>query len=359
MLVFALVDRSALAQADAEKLLQPTVAKAITYLETKGQAADGSYSGYAGIGPTALITTALIQHGVATDSPQVAKSLKFIEQHVQPDGGIYQEGSRYRNYETCLGVMCFSAANADGKYKSILAKADAYLKGTQWDEGEQTEPSDASYGGGGYGADSRPDLSNTAFLIEALQATGNGADSEAMKRALIFVSRCQNLETEYNTTRFAAKNPDGGFYYTPVGDGSSQAGETANGGLRSYGAMTYAGLKSMLYAGVGPDDPRVKAATQWVTKHYAVDQNPGLGDAGLYYYYQLFAKALDATGEDTITDADGQTHQWKHELIAELAKRQKDDGSWSNSNDKWLEGDSNLATGFALMALSHCKPSEK
>ena len=30
--------------------------------------------------------------------------------------------------------------------------------------------------------------------------------------------------------------------------------------LRSYGSMTYAGLKSMIFAGVGPDDPRVKAA---------------------------------------------------------------------------------------------------
>ena len=36
-----------------------------------------------------------------------------------------------------------------------------------------------------------------------------------MQRALVFVSRCQNLETEHNTTPFAAKNPDGGFYYTP------------------------------------------------------------------------------------------------------------------------------------------------
>ena len=39
--------------------------------------------------------------------------------------------------------------------------------------------------------------------------------------------------------------------------------------------MTYAGLKSFLYAGVSKDDPRVKAAVEWVRKHYTVTENPG------------------------------------------------------------------------------------
>ena len=33
------------------------------------------------------------------------------------------------------------------------------------------------YGGAGYGKHSRPDLSNTSFLIDALRAVGNEADS--------------------------------------------------------------------------------------------------------------------------------------------------------------------------------------
>ena len=61
--------------------------------------------------------------------------------------------------------------------------------------------------------------------------------------------------------------------------------------------MTYAGLKSMIYAGVGPDDPRVKAAVKWLASSTtALDENPGMGTAGLYYYYQTFAKALAAMG---------------------------------------------------------------
>ena len=151
--------------------------------------------------------------------------------------------------------------------------------------------------GRGYGKDSRPDLSNTAFLLEALHAAGNGPDDEAVKKALIFVSRCQNLESEHNTTEFSSKNPDGGFYYTPAG-GGSPAGKTDNGGLRSYAAMTYAGLKSMIYAGLTPDDPRVKAAVAWLQKNYTLESNPGLGEAGLYYYYDTFARALDAAGQE-------------------------------------------------------------
>ncbi len=123
-------------------------------------------------------------------------------------------------------------------------------------------------------------------MVDALKEAGNGPDDEAMKKALVFVSRCQNLESEYNTTPAAAKNPDGGFYYTPADGGDSEAGKLPNGGLRSYASMTYSGLKSMIYCGVKADDPRVKAATKWIQENYDLKTNPGIGPAGLYYYYQ-------------------------------------------------------------------------
>ena len=79
----------------------------------------------------------------------------------------------------------------------------------------------------------RPDLSNTHFLMEALESAGDGPDDEAVRRALVFVSRCQNLETEFNTTAFPAKAPDGGFDYPPAADVGSTAGQTANSRLNS------------------------------------------------------------------------------------------------------------------------------
>src|SRR5262249_2825839 len=155
----------------------------------------------------------------------------------------------------------------------LLANAERFVKGIQWGATDGTERSNVAYGGAGYGNSKRPDLSNTSFLLDTLKSLGRGADDEAVQRALVFVSRCPNLETEANATAFAAKNPDGGFYYTVAAGGSSMAGTTPDGGLRSYGSMTYAGLKSMIYAGVGPDDPRVKAATSWIRQHYSVDEN--------------------------------------------------------------------------------------
>ncbi len=353
----AAVPGEARAAQDAQRAYRAAVDRAVNFLRTKGQTSDGAFSPQAGIGVTALVTTGILQHGYSPNDPLVAKSLKYLEGFVQSDGGIYQPDTFYKNYETSLCVLCFAEANRNGSYDKLLKGADRFLKGLQWDEGEGQEKSSNSYGGAGYGQHKRPDLSNTAFLVDALKATGNGADDEAIKKALVFISRCQNLESEHNTTKYASKNPDGGFYYTPADDGDSKAGETAEGGLRSYGSMTYAGLKSMIYAGVGPEDPRVKAAFRWVQKHYDVKTNPGMGSSGLYYYFHTFAKALDAIGENQIEGADGSRHDWRRELRQELLSRQQPDGSWVNAKaSRWLEGDPNLVTGYVLLTLDYVRP---
>ena len=46
------------------------------------------------------------------------------------------------------------------------------------------------------------------------------------------------------------------------------------------------------------------------------------------------------------------------ELLAELAKRQRPDGSWLNDNVRWMEGDPNLVTGYALLTLTYLKPAK-
>jgi squalene-hopene/tetraprenyl-beta-curcumene cyclase len=335
---------------------QRSVDRAIEYLQSHGQAEDGSFNSRAGVGITALVTTAVLRHGRGPGDPLVAKSLKYLGDAVQSDGGIYANGGWLPNYETCMVIMCLTEANKDKHYNGVLRNAEAFIRQNQWGEKAGKDRSDLSYGGTGYGKDSRPDLSNTAYFIDALKACGRGADDPEMQKALVFVSRCQNFESADNTTVFAAKNPDGGFYYTCVAGGGSPAGKTDNGGLRSYGSMTYSGLKSMIYAGVKPDDPRVKAGVQWIRKNYDVKNNPGLDRAGLYYYYNVFAKSLDALGVDLFEDAAGKKHDWRRELAEELFSRQKEDGSWINDNTKWMEGDPNLATGFALLALSYCRP---
>ena len=179
---------------------------------------------------------------------------------------------------------------------------------------------------------------------------------------LMFVSRTQNLESVHNTTEFAGLINDGGFYYTPAAGGDSKAGVESNGGLRSYGSMTYAGVKSLIYAGLQRDDPRIEAATEWIRHHYTLDKNPGMGDQGLYYYFHTFAKTMAAFGEDEFVDSEQQKHNWRQELTERLGELQNANGSWVNpAAPRWEEGDPNLVTAYCLLALRHVEssPSEE
>ncbi|MDB5341345.1 MAG: hypothetical protein JWN70_6964 [Planctomycetaceae bacterium] len=346
--------------ADATTDLAKMREKAINYLRTS-QAEDGSWTTKNFPGLTGLVVTGALENGVKVDDPMVQKALTHLLTHVQPDGGIYFVKSNFRNYETCIIIVALKTANADGKYTDVIANADKFVRKQQWDEEENKEKTDAYYGGAGYGGTSRPDMSNTHYLVEALRAAGAKADDPALQKALVFISRSQNLESDKNDTPISAKFNDGGFYYTPAGGGSSAAGKEANGGLRSYGSMTYAGLKSLLYAGVDKNDQRVKAAYTWIQKHYTVAENPGLDQEGLYYYLHLFAKALDAMEVAEVEDKTGAKHDWRGDLIAYLKKAQRENGSWVNDERKWNEGDPSLSTAFALLALSHCdaKPAKK
>lgn len=320
------------------------------------QQPDGSWTSEKQPGIAGLVTFALMEGGAKPEHPAVQKSLKYLMNFVQPDGGIYHPETSHKNYETSIILLAFRRANTNGQHDELLKKAVEFLRGIQWDESEGADPSQPTYGGQGYGRSKRPDLSNTAFFLEALKESGVASNDEAVQKALTFVSRCQNLESEANKTEFASKVNDGGFYYTPAGGGNSQAGNNADGGLRSYASMTYAGLKSMIYAGLKEDDPRVRAASNWIKQHYSVTENPGLAQQGLYYYHQTFAKALSAMKVDKFEDASGTKHDWRKELAEHLFATQAKNGSWLNTNDRWMEGDPNLATAYVLMALKYCDP---
>jgi len=331
-------------------------ARAVAFLKPR-QDAQGGWSPARGPGITGIVVTSLLRSRRVTPAdPAIARGLAFLEGFIGPKGGL-AEGPQ-SNYVTAIALMAFHEANTRGQYAGQIRAAQGYLKGLQWDEGEGKGPADPYYGGAGYGGSSRPDLSNTAFFMEALRDTGLPADDPALKKALAFVSRCQNRKSEFNDQPWADKVNDGGFIYTSAAGGVSMANDPKlpNGGLRSYASMTYAGLKSMIHAGLAPDDPRVKAAVEYIRNHYSVDENPGLAQNGLYYYYQTFAKALALVGEPTLVDASGKSHDWRAELVAALAARQIPDGGWVNKADRFMEGDPNLVTSYGLLALAYARP---
>jgi squalene-hopene/tetraprenyl-beta-curcumene cyclase len=339
------------------KEVQAVLDKAVAYLKQR-QNEDGSFSPkVAGPGISALVAAGLLRNGLSPSEPVVAKTLAYMEKQVKKDGGIYDKF--LANYTTSIAVVAFQEANASGKYDALLKNATRFLKGLQY--GDNTDEKDPKFGGMSYDGKERPDLSNTQMFLDAMLAAGVPKDDPAVQRALKFISRCQNLAGEHNDQPFAkkaSKDDMGGLTYRP--DPDDKQHKTPDGGLRSLGGMTYAGLKSFLYAGVTKDDPRVKAAVGWIRRHYTLDENPGMGQAGLYYYYHTFGKAMAALGEDRFADEAGTKHDWRRELFEALKKRQKADGSWSNDADKQFgEKNPELATAFAVLTLSYCKPPRK
>jgi squalene-hopene/tetraprenyl-beta-curcumene cyclase len=351
----------------------PTAAekKAVAFL-IKQQDAEGGWTPAVGPAITAMVVRGLVESGTPVSDPAVAKGLAFIETMKQKDGGYYKDTNP--NYNSAL-VLSLYASLPEGKtkYKDQIAGLQKFLKSIQMDEtkdvsgkhladvpgGKPIDKENPWYGGAGYGA-TRPDLSNTAYLLDALHESGTPSTDPAIQKALIFVSRNQNLG-ETNPLPFAKKATDGGFIYSTNAGGESKFPDitTPEGDIlkRSYGSMTYAGLKSMLYAGVTKDDVRVKAAVKWIQNNWTLEFNPGANSAeGQFYFYHTFAKSLNAWGEPVITDSKGVRHDWRAELLAALNASQKEDGSWVNTKaERWMEGNPVLATAYAVLALQEAR----
>ena len=307
------------------------------------------------IGITGLIVTALLQcprkYG-PEDGPWMRRPIEFVISQQKKDGGIYVD--QLANYNTCVALMALTAhPQLQQQYRDVIAKARNFVLELQCDEGEgYSAEKDRFYGGIGYGGDERPDLSNTQFAIEALRKSGLPADDPALKKALIFLQRCQN-RSESNDQAWAGN--DGGFVYypsnSPAGRKRLPDGKT---GYRSYGGMTYAGLKSYIYANVGKDDPRVQAAYNWTRRNYDLTCNPGLGQQGLFYYYHTLAKTLRLLGIEMFIDAKDVAHNWREELAQVLLATQQKDGSWKNNSSRWWEAEPRLVTAYVILTLSLC-----
>ncbi|MCO6436221.1 MAG: terpene cyclase/mutase family protein [Phycisphaerae bacterium] len=337
--------------------VEASIDRGLAYLAST-QAADGGWEAFGKSHPgvTALVLKSFLQDDDYGVHHAVSRrGIEYLMKFVQPDGGIYPEGEGHNNYNTSVAIMAL--ASAGERYEDAIRKARDYLKKIQWDSDEGHERSSAWYGGAGYGRGKRPDLSNTQFMVEALHESGLPPDDPAYRKAMVFISRCQML-SETNDQSFAGGSSDGGFIYSPNADGESKAGTVEVDGkprLRSYGSMTYAGFKSMLYADLKRDDPRVVSAFDWIRRYYTLDQNPNMPEPqaheGLYYFYHTFARALQAWGQEVITDGRGIPHPWRAELCEKLFSLQRPDGSWLNEEDRWYEGNPALVTAYSILAM--------
>jgi squalene-hopene/tetraprenyl-beta-curcumene cyclase len=312
---------------------------------------------------TALaLTSAVRDPAVDLSEPlpeHLRKGYQWLIEQQKDDGGIYNRG--LSSYNTATAVTAMVAAKREA-YEPAIVRARNYLISQQWDLGEAGVADNPNDGGIGYGSnDSHTDLSNTVLAVEALalskQIVGDAKYGDQPEldwdAALTFLSRCQNLE-ETNDQDWASNDPEnkGGFIYRP---GESKAGEQeledGTVALRSYGSISYAGLLSLIYAEVSKDDPRVVAVLDWIGRNYTLEKNPGMGLEGLYYYYQAISKALSAAGIDKLELESGETVDWRKDLALKLLTTQREDGSWANSNSRWMESSPVLVTSYTVMAL--------
>jgi hypothetical protein len=366
---------------DLSKRLMETWSKAADWLASQQDAAGAWQMGPAGKTEPSSAYTALIVASLANApksvrekyKPAVDKGIAYLVGRVNADGsfGEGKTGAFMKTYTTALALMALATVDRD-KHADKIRGAQAYLKNNQLKEG-------AHRGGNGYG-DEEPkaggvvvkkeiaNVSVTGFSAEALEVSGLPKDDEYWKLVVEFVRKCQNNSEVNNDPEFVSKlkakglvvGEDGGLYYTPVADPTLQKAGTKKiadkESIASYGAMTYEGIKTYIYAGLKKDSPEVKAAVDWVRKNYSVEAHPGFAYdevkrnhlRGLYYYYLVMGRALDAYGENPFTTFDGKKHDWPRELGEQLLKTVRESKMWVNDNAGWFEGDAVLVTTYVV-----------
>ncbi len=336
-----------------QKEIEHSIVRGLKWLASK-QEKDGSWRHYPAITALTLSSFLRAHPGISLEDSIISAGFNFLNQNIHDNGGIYLDDMQ--NYNTSISLMAFEDARSI-KFASIIKKAKQFLISMQNDESKGFTPENMYYGGISYGGEDKPsDLSNLQWALEAMQIESieksggttqlnedkefKGEQKLFWDRAIKFLERCQNLK---KTNDQSYSGNDGGFMYGP---GTSKAGET-----RSYGSMTYAGLKSFIYADLTKFDSRVQAAFKWISEHFILKENPGMEKQGLFYYYHTMAKALNAYGEEIIVDQQGKKHYWRKELAGQLLKIQHSDGYWVNDNARWWENDSVLVTAYTILAL--------
>ena len=315
------------------------------------QADDGHWSDPHMPALTALPLWALTGAGIDDAKTKEArqKAAAFVLSTQRNDGGFYvpkpgRGGSGLGNYNTSV---CLSAL-----YDSGLAPKAAMLRARTYIASSQLTGDDTMAGGFGYDRISRrrhADLSNTSYAMSAMAKT---ASLEEFRTGGEKSDLDWNAALKFIENLMASEGPEaGGAAYdasTPqAGISTNSAGKVH---LRAYGSMTYAAVLSMCAAKLDRGDPRVRQSLEYLSKNWTVDENPGMGVQGLYYFYDIMARALSAAG---VNDVGG--HEWKKELSAKLVALQKEDGSWSNSSNRFWEADPVLCTSFAMIALEACR----
>ena len=369
--VAALVGQFGLAQAipDADKAIADGAKWLVSQQKENGCFSQEQFPGLTGLALWALIST-----GDEAYKPNIDKAVEFLKTKVQPDGGIYsaipgRKGGGLGTYNTAICLTALAETKRTDLAEIIL-NARTYLAGSQI-SGDETF-------NGGFGYDKAAprtyaDLMNTHFVMEAMRRSQAYEDMRPAGQtkadidwsaALDFAERLHNDEN--------AGDSAGGFAYSPAdakaglekatkpeGEKKKAAGEKIV--MRSYGSITYAGLLALVYCELEPTDPRVRSTLDWASRHWTLEENPGVGDQGLYFFYNVIGRSLTAAGikEIPVAGEEGKTINWSDELIKKVDSLQKEKGNWVNKNGRFWENDPVLSTSYSILSLTFASGKAK
>jgi squalene-hopene/tetraprenyl-beta-curcumene cyclase len=214
---------------------------------------------------------------------------------------------------------------------------------------------------GGFGYDKNrnrdyTDLLNTYYSVQAMALTQGVEESrpKGEKKASVDWDGVRTYIEKMQNKPDTGEENAGGFFYKP---GESKAGITNVNDkvvFRSYGSITYTGIMALIYSDVSRDDPRVISALDWASKHWSLEENPNMGNQGLFFFYNILSKSLNAANVNVITTSDKKHVAWRQQVAEKVVSTQKVEngkGYWLNDTGRFWENDKVLDTAYALLTL--------
>ena len=152
-----------------------------------------------------------------------------------------------------------------------------------------------------------------------------------------------------------SEDPDnkGGFVYEP---GVSKAGEKELGdgkkALRSTGSISYAGLLSLIYAKLGPDDERVRRCSM------AAGQLHRHGESRSRAAGAVLLLPLDGQSLTVLNMGELKNQGWQVDRLAHRNRKpdpQRSETGWImvDQTGRWRESDAVYATALATLTSIH------
>ena len=346
------LDRSIRHEIDA------AIDRGLDYLAAR-QSPEGSWSNPDFPALTALPLWAFTRSPHPKREPVIERAVDYLLSCTHDNGAIYRhvegrKGGGLSNYNTAI---CMTALHATGRpdLRRVVQKARTFVAGSQYFGDDEYR------GGFGYDATTKrayTDMMNTYYAAQAMRLTADVEESRPKDEpradidwnaTVAYIERMQNPP--------GTGGEAGGLVYNPAdpkaGTTNAPSGEVV---FRSYGSITYAGLLAMVFADVDRRDVRVRSALDWAERNWTLEKNPGMGQEGLFFFYHVLTRALNATGVDVIERPDGATVDWREAVARKLLALQRIDpetghGYWVNDAGRYWESDPVLVTAYCLLAL--------